>query len=92
MIRNLNQVAFQGFGTVLPERAQNAQSAHKNAIQMKLTQMEAAVFRARADTLLTCSGGMSILSVSKDGASFEHFYLDKIALVKPGVYFGVSPF
>ena len=92
MIRNLNQVAFQGFGTVLPERAQNAQSAHKNAIQMKLTQMEAAVFRARADTLLTCSGGMSILSVSKDGASFEHFYLDKSVTIRKDTLFSMCAF
>ena len=92
MIRNLNQVAFQGFGTVLPERAQNAQSAHKNAIQMKLTQMEAAVFRARADTLLTCSGGMSILSVSKGGASFEHFYLDKSVTIRKDTLFSMCAF
>ena len=29
MIQNLNQVTFQGFGTVLPERAQPKQAAPK---------------------------------------------------------------
>ena len=92
MIRNLNQVTFQGYGTVLPERAQAAQSAHKNAIQMKLTQMEAAVFRARADTLLTCSGGMSVLSVSKDGEGYEHFYLDKSVTIRKDTLFSMCAF
>ena len=56
MIQNLNQVTFQGFGTVLPERAQPKQAAPKNAVRMKLTQMEASLYRASADTLLTCTG------------------------------------
>ena len=49
MIQNLNQVTFQGFGTVLPERAQPKQAAPKNAVHMKLTQMEASLYRANAD-------------------------------------------
>ena len=55
MIQNLNQVNFQGFGTVLPERAQTSQMISKNAVQIKLPQTEASVFRTRADTLLSCT-------------------------------------
>ena len=61
MIQNLNQVNFQGFGTVLPERVQAGPVMPKNAVQIKLPQPEAAVFRTRADTLLSCTGNMCVL-------------------------------
>ena len=67
VIKNLNQVTFQGFGTVLPERAQANQPAPKNAVRMKLTQMEASVYQAKSETMLNCTGDMCVLSVSKDG-------------------------
>ncbi len=90
MIQNLNQVNFQGFGTVLPERAQGSHSTPKNAVQMKLTQMEASVYRAQADTLLTCSGDMCVLSVSRDGTNYSHYYLDKSVSIPKNVLFSLS--
>ena len=90
MIQNLNQVTFQGFGTVLPERAQAASNAPKNAVRMKLTQMEASLYRATADTLLTCTGNMCVLSVSKDGTDYEHYYLDKTVSISKDVFFSLS--
>ena len=85
MIQNLNQVTFQGFGTVLPERAQPKQATPKNAVRMKLTQMEASLYRANADTLLTCTGDMCVLSVSKDGQEYQHYYLDKTVSISKDI-------
>ena len=90
MIQNLNQVNFQGFGTVLPERAQAKESAPKNAVQIKLPQAEAVLYRTKADTLLSCSGNMCVLSVSHDGAEYSHFYLDKSVSIRPDVLFSLS--
>ena len=42
MIRNLNQMTFQGFGTIPPERAQNNRTADKGT-EYQLTGGEAVV-------------------------------------------------
>ena len=91
MIQNLNQVNFQGFGTVFPERAQAGQMIPKNAVQIKLPQPEAAVFRTQADTLLSCTGNMCVLSVSRDGQDFRHYYyLDKSVILREGLFFSLN--
>ena len=73
MIRNLNQVTFQGFGTVPPERTQSAKNFDKsNAVTVKLSQAETALCRARSETWVTCGSGMSVLSVSHDGENYQH--------------------
>ncbi len=93
MIRNLNQVTFQGFGTVPPERNQSARQFDKNqGVTMQLSSREAAIFRARTETWLVCANGNSVLSVSQDGQNYQHFYLDKPVGVKAGIYFSMSPF
>ena len=51
MIRNLNQVTFQGFGTVPSERSQNAKEFDKNdAVTWNLSQTETDIYRANAET------------------------------------------
>lgn len=93
MIRNLNQVTFQGFGTVPPERSQNARNFDKNtAVSWGLSQSEAAIYRAKAETWIRCSSGMSVLSVSRDGENYQHYYLDKTVCVKSGILFALTPF
>jgi len=93
MIRNLNQVSFQGFGNVPPERTQSAKLFEKNdAVSLTLSQAETVIYSARADTWVTFDSGISVLSVSHDGESYQHFYLDKPVCVKEGVRFAVSPF
>ena len=93
MIRNLNQVTFQGFGTVPPERTQNAKNMDKSAaVSWKLSQSEAVIYRAKAETWISCGSGMSVLSVSRDGESYQQFYLDKSVCVKPEILFALSPF
>lgn len=93
MIRNLNQVTFQGFGTVPPERTQNTKNMDKNAaVTWKLSQPEAVIYRAKSETWISCGSGMSVLSVSQDGESYQQYYLDKSVCVKPEVLFALSPF
>ena len=93
MIRNLNQVSFQGFGTILPERAHTAKIVDKSARQtIQLQPGDAPVYRAVSEVWLNCGTGMSVLSVSKDGEKYYHFYLDKPVCVKGGIIFSVTPF
>ena len=93
MIRNLNQMSFQGFGNVPPERTQSARAFVKNeALSLTLSQAETVIYRAKTDTWVTFDSGISVLSVSHDGEEYEHFYLDKPVCVKSGVLFAVSPF
>ena len=92
MIKNLNQLTFQNFGAVLSERAQPTKNADKNSELLQLTRGDSVIYRASAETRINGGKGPAVLSVSLDGEIFEHFYLDKVALVKPGTFFGVSPF
>ena len=91
MIRNLNQMTFQGFGTILPERAQSGRPIDKG-VSLELKQGDAPVFRAVSETWLVCGSGMSVLSLSQDGENFQHFYLDKAVCVKSPMIFSVTPF
>jgi len=93
MIRNLNQMTFQGFGNVPPERTQSAKLFEKSeAIFLTLSQAETVIYCAKADTWVTFDSGISVLSVSQDGENYQHFYLDKPVCIKQNVRFAVSPF
>lgn len=93
MIRNLNQVTFQMFGTVPSEKSQNVRSCDKNmAASWQLPKEEPALYRAASETWVSCGSGMSVLSVSRDGETFHQFYLDKTACISPEVFFSLSPF
>ena len=93
MIRNLNQMTFQGFGTVPPERNQSAKFFDKNSAEtLMLSDRETTVCRAVSDTWVTCGSGSSVLSVSQDGERFQQYYLDKPVCIKAGIYFGISAF
>lgn len=93
MIRNLNQMTFQGFGTVPPERNQSAKYFDKNAaVSWKLSQAETGIYRAKTEVWVTSGTGMSVLSVSRDGEVYQDFYLDKPACIKQDVLFTLSPF
>jgi len=92
MIRNLNQVTFQNFGTVPPERAQSAGFDKNAASTRELRQDETLIFRAVSDTWVSSSNGSSVLSVSTDGISFQTYYLDKPVCIREGIYFGLESF
>ena len=93
MIQNLNQVAFQNFGTVVPERAQAAHNVIKTgAPSLQLVPGDVTVCRTTSDTWVNCGTGISVLSVSTDGETYQHFYLDKPACIRKGIYFVLNPF
>ena len=93
MIRNLNQVTFQGFGNVPPERTQSEKLFEKSeAVSLRLSQAETVIYRAKADTWVTFDSGISVLSLSHEGENYQHFYLDKPVCIKEGVLFAISPF
>ena len=93
MIRNLNQVTFQGFGTVPPERSQNAKGFDRSAaVSVALSQSEAEIWQAVSDTWVVNGNGSSVLSVSMDGETYQDFYLDKPVCIKPRIFFSISPF
>ncbi len=93
MIRNLNQVTFQGFGTVPPERSQGNKNFDKaSATLWNLSQSEPTIYQAQGETWLMGNSGMSVLSVGTSADSFQHYYLDKPVCIKDGVLFSLSPF
>ena len=93
MIRNLNQLTFRSFGFVPSERNQTDRNIYKDdAAALRLSRTEAAVYRATSETRISGSMGMSVLCVSTDGETFQHFYLDKPACIRKGVYFSLEPF
>ena len=92
MIRNLNQVAFQGFGAILPERTNTSAVEVESHPMLELGQGDVTVYRAVAQTRLRVSDGKCVLSVSLDGENFQQFYLDKPISIHEGVYFILIPF
>ena len=91
MIRNLNQMTFKSFGTVLSDRAQ-ADKENETVVPLSVDAENVDLYRAEAPTWLNCSGGKAVLSVSTDGENFQDFYLDKKACVSAEVYFALYPF
>ena len=92
MIRNLNQVAFQGYGTILSERSHASVSEIESNYLLELGQGEVTVYQAATGTCLRVSKGKCVLSVSQDGEDFRQFYLDKPICIQEGVYFILIPF
>ena len=93
MIRNLNQVTFRCFGSVPSERTQTDRNLFRDdAAAMRLSRTEAVVYRAASETRISCGMGMSVLSASTDGETYQRFYLDKPAVLRKGVYFLLEPF
>ena len=93
MIRNLNQMSFQGFGSVLSDRAQNGKNNDKSfSVNLNMDSESVTVYRAKTAAWLACGGGKAVLSVSLDGEVFQDFYLDKTVCVADGVYFALFPF
>ena len=92
MIRNLNQLTIQGYGTVLSERAQNPQTDPRDMETLRLGDAQAIVYRAMADTLLGPGTGMSVLSLDDGSGDFRHYYLDKSVSIKKNMLFALSAF
>ena len=93
MIRNLNPITFQNYGSILPERGQGSKpSGHSIHWELSLREDSDRVYRTLSDTHLRCVSGKSVLSVSPDGENYLHFYLDKPVCIRAGVLFYVVGF
>jgi len=93
VIENLNPVAFQSFGTILPKRNQEMTAdTPAGCISLHSEQGQAPLYKTVSDTVLTLSAGKSVLSVSTDGSAFQHFYFDKPVSIRPDVFFALIPF
>ena len=91
MIQNLNQMTFQKYGTVLPERTQSAkieELEERKSIQLRCG--DGPVFFTDEQVWLINASGNSVLSVSEDGQDYCHFYLDKLVCVRAGIYFALT--
>ena len=91
MIRNLNPLTFQGFGTILPERKDSlALPDQGDRKLLRLVRRKAPIYCG--GPCWVCPGsGMTVLSVSLDGESYQHYYLDKPVRIREGVRFCLSP-
>ena len=92
MIRNLNQMSFHPYGTVLAVRP----SGEKDYINVNNSQVldvldrNADIYLLEEDVWIIDSKGFVILSVSLDGKRFEHFKLDKPVIVRAGVFVSLN--
>ena len=93
MIRNLNQINFQPFGNILPDREKPINSGDaQTSLLLKFDDETTDIYRTEQDTHMRISSGTCVLSVSTDGETFQHFYFDKPVCIKTDTYFSLSPF
>ena len=94
MISNLNQLSFQPYGTIESERVRGCDLAQKAGQRriLELVRDECPVQVCQSEVWLCNHSNMTVLSVSAEGDSFQHFYLDKVVCIKPGVRFAVHPY
>ena len=89
MICNLNQISFQNYGTIESERipAKDLLGRWAKSDVVELTHQERRVFCCDREVWVRNHQNMTVLSASVDGQTFQHFYLDKVVCIKPGIYF-----
>ena len=94
MIGNLNQLSFQSFGSIESERVAPKSPAHRRAPGqvLELSPGEASVYCCETEIWVCNHANMTVLSVSKDGEQFQHFYLDKMVCIRPGTHFALRPY
>ena len=91
MIRHINPVTFQDYGTILPERPDSAKPLGNQFVRLTLGHGDLPVYRAVADTWLYSRSAMTVLAVRLDQEDFHHFYLDKPVSLRSGVEFCLTP-
>ena len=94
MISNLNQLSFQSYGTIESERVRGRDLAQKVEHRQvrELTRGECPVLVSQSEVWLCNHSNMTVLSVAAEGDSFQHFYLDKMVCIKPGIRFALHPY
>lgn len=83
MIRHLDPESFRRFGTILPGDTVSGKPNHHSIFLPEGTVSE---YRTVAPLWLGAESGLTILSLSSDGADFQDFYLDKTVKLKAGIW------
>lgn len=93
MIRHLNPMTFQEYGTILPERPDSRSPAGKGEYVRKisLSQGDLPVYRTLSDTWLYSPNAMTVLAVRKGEEEYRHYYLDKPVSLRAEVVFCLIP-
>ncbi len=89
MLRNLSQDNIRPFGTIL---ADQTTSRYTNHHCLALRSGTSQCYQTTAQTWLSCQSGLTVLSVSSDGSSYQDFYLDKPVRLHGGLFFTLTPF
>lgn len=93
MIRHLNPIAFQNYGTILPERPDSTEPKGKGAHIRHLTLMQGdlPIYRTHSNTWLYSRSSMTVLAVRSGDEDFRHYYLDKPISLRAGISFCLIP-
>lgn len=96
MVKNLNAVSFSGFGRILDDRSNCGvrlpQGVGWQELALSVTAAESPVRQAGDGTFLDFVSGLTVLAVSKDGQSYQYFYLDKALQLRSGIWFALLPY
>ena len=93
MIRNLNPLTFQGFGTISSERkfGESHTDPIGNRRSIRLVPRIAPIYTTAVPCWIIPCTGTTVLSVSNDSVNFQNFYLDKTVCIHPDVHFCLCP-
>ncbi len=90
MFLQLDPVAFRQYGTILPESTPGSAAANSHSIC--LSPDVTSVYQTVAGITLRNSKGLTLLSASLDGQTYQDYYMDKPLTLHPGVYFTLTAF
>jgi len=93
MIRHLNPMSFQKYGSILPERSDSTKPAGQGSCiqRVSLGQGQLPVYRSCADTWLYSPSAMTVLAIRDNCAEYRHFYLDKPVSLRKDTVFCLIP-
>jgi len=92
MIQHLNQFGFYKYGLRKQEGISEELSVNVlQSQQISVNWEMQTVFQALSETWILPGSGMTVLSVSQDGESYESFYLDQPVCIHQDIFFYLAP-